>query len=168
MDYYDSTYPLDYYSIGQMYLFHRDTENRSYWQPQNPEGQRIYEQHIAKYMKLFKTSKSKAATDAEGALINWPGINREIGIVVGKYDDGQIKLLTVLFDDGKVSGYIVGKSVAFNQKNYPACSPKLKVTIPQLERLEDTDDGKSKIICIPASILALAGEDAAAVPKEKA
>ena len=167
MDYYDSTYPLDYYSIGQMYLFHRDTENRSYWQPQNAEGQRIYDQHIAKYMRSFKTSKSKAATDAEGALINWPGINREIGVVVGKYDDGQIKLLTVLFDDGKVSGYIVGKSVAFNQKNYPARSPKLKVTVPQLERLEDTDDGKSKIIRMPASILALAGETVTAIQEEK-
>lgn len=167
MDYYDSTYPLDYYSIGEMYLFHRDTENRSYWQPQNPEGQRIYEQHIAKYMKLFKTSKSKAAVDAEGALINWPGLNREIGVVVGKYDNGQLKLLTVLFDDGKVSGYIVGKSVAFNQKNSPARSPKLKVTVPQLERLEEADDGKSKNIRIPASILALAGEDAAATQGKK-
>lgn len=102
-------------------------------------------------------AKTQIETDKEGALINYIGINKEIGIVVGKYDSPTCQLLTVLFDDGKVLDYIVGRSSFFSQKNFAVRGPKLKVTVPplkdkqvplSLQKLENSDgkiDGTKSI-----------------------
>lgn len=187
MDYFDSTYPLEYYSIGGKYLFYRDVTNRNFWLPSDSEGQKIYDTYVAKYLLEFKTpsakqtlkaSKSKpnnagitearkAASpgitetassekgvtesktvnqvgtqprieaDGEGALIYHENINKEIGIVVAKYDSSQdpeytgkdYKAITVVFDDGRVVEYMLGQKSYFNQKNCAIQQPKNVSTI---------------------------------------
>lgn len=178
MDYYDSTYPLDYYKIGEKYIFYRDTTNRNYWVPQSDEEQHILDTYISKCLNEAKsdlntsakkntqgvtevkgsstpgvteafgyvgkkgitedknsiTKKTSIALDEEGEIINYPGINKEIGIVIAKYDNPKYKLLTVVFDDGKVLDYAIGVSSFFNQKNYKVKGPKLKVVVPPLDK----------------------------------
>lgn len=209
MDYYDSNYPLDYYSIGKKYFFYRDTTNRNYWLPQNKVEQDIYNSYVAKHLTAFKSTsaersktdikgvteaktvssigvtetsssintngvtedkgskssslaaKAQIEADKEGALINYIGINKEIGIVVGKYDGTTCQLLTVLFDDGKVLDYIVGRPSCFSQKNFAVRGPKLKVTVPplkdkqvplSLQKLESSDGQVSGIKSISKGV----------------
>lgn len=88
-----------------------------------------------KGQKASKSSNNtKIELDREGALVNFPGINKEIGVVIGTYNGPECKLLTVLFDDGKVVDYILGVPTLFSQKNYKVYSPKLKVDVPPLDK----------------------------------
>lgn len=185
MDNYDSTYPLEYYSVGKKYLFYRDITNKNFWLPANNEEQRIYDTYVAKYLPELnvpaeKQTRKKADSvgvteaqdntsvgvtevnsgvkgvtedqkqeanqgntklltpkDGEGALVDFKNINKEIGIVVAKYDSCQdagytgkdYQAITVLFDDGQVVDYILGQSSYFNQKNYAVQQPKRASTV---------------------------------------
>lgn len=190
MDYFDSNYPLEYYSIGEKYLFYRDVTNRNFWLPSDGNEQKIYDTYVAKYLPEFKTPSSKQTVktvkasrskpgdvgiteakkavlagitetvatekgvtesktanqaaaqprieaDGEGALIYHKNINKEIGIVVAKYDSSQdpeyigknYKAITVVFDDGRVVEYILGQKSYFNQKNCAVQYPKRASTV---------------------------------------
>lgn len=181
MDYYDSTYSLEHYKIGEKYIFHRNTTNKNYWLPKNEEEEFIYNTYVAKYLNglpsIVKESvgsrgvtevqnvtlpgvtevkaigsvkgvtedkgvKDKKPTknvhinsDEEGELVNHIKINKEVGTVVGIYDGPEYKLLTVVFDDGKVLDYIIGTPVFFNQKKYETRKPKLPVNEPGIKRV---------------------------------
>ena len=51
MDFYDSSYPKEYYKTGEKYVFYRTMSNTHFWKASTPEDQRL----IAPYLKKFKS-----------------------------------------------------------------------------------------------------------------
>lgn len=113
MDYYDSRYPADYYSVGEQYVFHRNITNRNFRRPTAEE-------------KQYLSAAVQAVSDVtEGKVSGLRYFNKEIGTVVGIHDN----ILDVLFADGRVFGYITENSekALFDQTDFPVEQPKLEL-----------------------------------------
>ena len=128
MDFYDSNYPLGYYSIGERYMFYRHMDNANFWFPEGEEERAIYRESVAPYMEKFPEADERIVLE-DGSLADplpeekeqkaraeeYDGLTAfqrsQLGVVTPK--TGMVEGKVVSFRNlNKESGVVIGKSNA--------------------------------------------------------